>query len=105
MVSIRESDLRDSYIRAHRWAQWIAASSVALGLVLVFAPVAAAHSPAFEVMPAWAVVAWGAFYAFGGGATLYGLMRGHPKYEAAGSALLASAIFTTLLTTLLVFPN
>ena len=88
------------YVEDHRLAFWFSLGSLVIGALIAAAPGLSEGSSAFALLPTWAVTVWGLFYAFGGGLSLLGLRRGSPRMESAGMALLAGALFVSIVTTL-----
>lgn len=77
--------------RSYPLALTLSCAATLLGASLVVAPELAQRSPSLAVMPIWGVVLWGMFFLLGGAATAYGIIRGAPNYESAGSTLQGTA--------------
>jgi hypothetical protein len=85
------------HLRSHLLAFWLAVVAVVLGLALIVAPATGATSPSLSVMGPAGIVAWGAAFALGGAATLWGLVALRRRWEAAGSVLLSAAYFSAVI--------
>jgi hypothetical protein len=101
MNTLRRADARRIYIREHPLALWFSIGAMLTGLPLLLAPYLGNGSAALEALPPWAVTLWAASYALGGGLSVYGMAHLRVRFEAAGMALLASALSVTVVAILM----
>lgn len=93
------------HVKDHPLAFSLAIAAAILGALLIVTPVLAATSPSLAVLPPLGVVIWGLWFFLGGLMSAIGMNRMQPRLEATGMMLQSSAYLTTLVSTLVVFPN
>lgn len=80
------------YLADHKLALWFSIAVMVAGLFYLLTPTLVAESAVSRVLPHGLKLLFSFNYALGGILSVYGLVRGRPKPEAAGMALLASAL-------------
>lgn len=80
------------YLAAHPIALWLSLAIAVSGAIQLVRPELVASSPVALALPEWLRLIFASVYLIAGLACVFGLVRGRPKWEAAGDALVASVL-------------
>lgn len=92
--TFRRDDYRQIYRHEHPLAIWFTAGIAFTGFLTLFFPDAVESSATYLALPEWLRYAFNICYFAGGTAACAGLVTARHPLEAAGMALLASALLT-----------
>lgn len=104
-MSLSSKEYRRLYRREHPLALWFTLGVAFAGLVALIAPETVETSATYLALPEWLRNVFNVSYAVGGLVSFFGILRVRHNIEAAGEAILASALVTQFLSVLYVHPT
>ncbi len=94
-----------AYLASHPLAFWLAVGIALTGYINLFAPSLTGETASSVVFSSFVLFLFNIAWAGGGTFVAVGLLRGRPKIEGAGQAVLASALFSYFLAVIAARPS